>query len=1745
MPHPLPPFIKFERFDFHIGGNPALVAETAHAYHTFGAHATEASARMAATRDGGFEGSEGDRYKQLLNADFPKHLATTGESHTKVGGALDVYVAGLTKALSEMGLLTTKGLADHTACNAAFYEWLSASINAKRATATAAATATTAAATAIVPGVNAATAAAAASAQADAAAAIAAEQAALAHWEGLHVIWEQDLAAARAIKAALQVEVESAVQLIQAAPRAYFAENSDTLKDVWNSITDFCDEHSELLKGISDALQVVGGIMMLIPGLQVVGGVLLGVGIGLKAILAATGNCSWLEVGFDAVTAGPLGALGKAAKAGKLGTSAMKAATGASSIKGATLSAVKAGANKAALKSADGIAFVGGKYGQDFAKSYYRTITRGKEICFAAEPVDMATGNMVDFTTDISIDGILPLIVDRNANTAHQLGRALGPRWVSTMDTRIEVTADEVLFLTGDGALLTFPHAPVSGDEVDADVNGWKLSYADGAYRIRNIRKGLTYEFSLASDNGYVAAGPVKDSVPHPNGSHQGGRIHAASLANATGTGIEIGLTALIHHTGHAISFTWDPTTGTMTRMTRSDNTRLEITYDHAVNRVASIWVSNPVTHPDQAPMRLISYAYDASGNLVRVTNSHNGVLRYHYDETSRITGWTDRNGASYYYRFDDKGRVSSQVGTGGMFPNILFWAPDTGTDAPVGGGVCVLLETATEFSEDPLSAGDRKVEDYLRRLEQLPLYKALCEEGLQLAGLTGRGRTAERDNESWSIPAEWLHDDILGDIRPTVYRSTPEGDVWRVVSPEGHVSDFQYDTNHQVCSYTNSAGATTTTEYNADGLAVATHYPDGTSTYIEPGDWATPVRAIDRNGYATDYEVDPFGLTTAVTNPAGVRTHFEYDIRPSGAVPKAVIDPDGHITTIECDDAGRQLAVTDPAQRRTSSTLDVRGLITSTMDPDGNTVTIDYTPEGWPTKITQADGSTITATYDGEGNQLSVTNECGATTRTEYTVFDKPIATIDATGAVTRLAYNTQMEPVTLTNADGNTWTYHYNLDGKITRETDYNGITTESTVSPDGLTAQITSPAGLTTTKYNSLGLTETVVDGSGTTSFSYDQLGRIAKISTPLTSVTYSRDEYGRITSETVSLVSGESTTHARNFTPTGVVAEQSLTLPNADTIRTSYKRNEAGEISASSITHALPDSNTPAIVADLAYGQGSRGERARITVGSLVRTFEHDSRGRITTDHTGLLSSMSATGLAPVASRRFAWREDSHLTSITDQLRGTTSFELDPLGRVIGLHHDTSRIGPSPEQSPAERSLSPGSDSAVSGFGRMDETYGFSSAGVLNSITTPQVSAPGAITNDAIPTSVGNVSDSRIEFRGTMPTRIGRTTYRYDPAGRITQTVTKRLNKKPLVHNFYYATGEQPIGFDSSDEPGIGYRYIYDGLGRRVAKERIDTTNGYVLERTMFAHFANQLVAEQKTKGTNRGKGYVWTHDPDTNVITGQIQLTSATSDTEPTDVLSWDQHRVDAEFFALVADLAEAPQEIINPVNGEVVGRSKQTLYGQRTWQGEQSSPLLFAGQYFDDESGWAYNRFRYYNPQTGSYNAQDPLGAAPRIASPQGYVDNATSWVDPLGLHTHTKLGFPNQFNPNKQVPLDTYAGRRWRVGDHPMDPMKDGRRPSRGTERKRFWKNEAAFNAEAYNSDQLERMRAGKAPQRFSPDLLEYQIKHGWKVQDGFESKELSHEPLSRAEGGLQSVPRWPAEHAKVDAQRHVPWAT
>ena len=71
---------------------------------------------------------------------------------------------------------------------------------------------------------------------------------------------------------------------------------------------------------------------------------------------------------------------------------------------------------------------------------------------------------------------------------------------------------------------------------------------------------------------------------------------------------------------------------------------------------------------------------------------------------------------------------------------------------------------------------------------------------------------------------------------------------------------------------------------------------------------------------------------------------------------------------------------------------------------------------------------------------------------------------------------------------------------------------------------------------------------------------------------------------------------------------------------------------------------------------------------------------------------------------------------------------------------------------------------------------------------------------------------------------------------------------------------------------------------------------------------------------------------------------------------------------------------------------------------------EVEQNLRFQGQYHDHESGLHYNRFRYYDPQTGRFVHQDPIGLLGG-ENLFAYGPNPITWLDPYGLASHGQLG--------------------------------------------------------------------------------------------------------------------------------------
>ncbi|SUG28050.1 Teneurin-2 Ten-2; Tenascin-M2; Ten-m2; Protein Odd Oz/ten-m homolog 2 [Salmonella enterica subsp. arizonae] len=97
------------------------------------------------------------------------------------------------------------------------------------------------------------------------------------------------------------------------------------------------------------------------------------------------------------------------------------------------------------------------------------------------------------------------------------------------------------------------------------------------------------------------------------------------------------------------------------------------------------------------------------------------------------------------------------------------------------------------------------------------------------------------------------------------------------------------------------------------------------------------------------------------------------------------------------------------------------------------------------------------------------------------------------------------------------------------------------------------------------------------------------------------------------------------------------------------------------------------------------------------------------------------------------------------------------------------------------------------------------------------------------------------------------------------------------------------------------------------------------------------------------------------------------------------------------------DVNGAPLRLTDETGGVAWSQSAGPWGAWSEQTGSVRNPLRFQGQYFDEESGLHYNRYRYYEPESGRYISADPIGLNGGI-NLYAYAPNPLTWIDPLGL---------------------------------------------------------------------------------------------------------------------------------------------
>ena len=137
-------------------------------------------------------------------------------------------------------------------------------------------------------------------------------------------------------------------------------------------------------------------------------------------------------------------------------------------------------------------------------------IERAAKKC-VSDPVDVATGDMIFTQTDLTLPGTLPLILERTHLSSYRTGRFFGPSWASTLDQRLELDDQGVVFVAEDGSMLIYP-VPEPGSPV-LPVQGprWPLEW-DGTPAAPSASPALTP--ATATTSPLFRARPPRRAAP-------------------------------------------------------------------------------------------------------------------------------------------------------------------------------------------------------------------------------------------------------------------------------------------------------------------------------------------------------------------------------------------------------------------------------------------------------------------------------------------------------------------------------------------------------------------------------------------------------------------------------------------------------------------------------------------------------------------------------------------------------------------------------------------------------------------------------------------------------------------------------------------------------------------------------------------------------------------------------------------------------------------------------------------------------------------------------------------------------------------------------------------------------------------------------------------------------------------------------------------------------------------------------
>ncbi len=778
-------------------------------------------------------------------------------------------------------------------------------------------------------------------------------------------------------------------------------------------------------------------------------------------------------------------------------------------------------------------------------------------------------------------------------------------------------------------------------------------------------------------------------------------------------------------------------------------------------------------------------------------------------------------------------------------------------------------------------------------------------------------------------------------------------GRILQEIDPLGQTNCLSYNEAGYLVSNTDRMGRVTAYTRDTHNWLTRVDYPDGSYEEWTRNEHGQPLTHRLQNGGIVAYEY--YG-----TNEVG------------GALGdlKAVTDPMGHVTSYAWDSAGLPAAVTDARSNTTAFLYDWRGRLQAITNADGTSTSYQYDAYGNRTNMTDELGRSTALTYDQYNRLHTICDPLGRTTTYEYGllpgcsscgVFDQTITRIiDPAGKVTEYAYDLSgkrtNEVIAAGTPDASATAWTYDAVGRRRTQLDANSnLHTWFYDAAGRMVAESNAAAEVTTYAYDAAGNLTNRVDGADVeTSLEYDALNRPIAMGSGNLRYEYAYDLGGRRTS-VFTRVEGD------------VVEATAL----------DYDLNDRLVAKADPTGHVL------------AYAYDPVGNRASLAVSNVLSiSYAYDARNRL----TEIVGNGKTT--------QFGYDAASHRTNAVWPNGTYAAYAYDDAGQLLSLIHGRANPPGEPLASfTYAYDLSGHRTNMVTLEGT--HSYAYDARGQLTAVTYPDGSAEtfaydpvgnrtslvqAALSGPGIETIYAYGPANRLLFsESAVETNV----YAFDDAGRLVGQTVYSAGGGAGGLTRAYGYDFQSRMTSLTDTNGSVFSYAFDGEGNRIRQ----SLNNCLYTR--FVYDGANAVMEMSAEGGSAYGGNVsnevvwaWVNGPGVDQPVERIGFINGTPR---------NRQVIHADGLGSVAALTDESGATVQTYAYAAFG-------GVREQTGTDLNRVTFtAREALGDSLGFYYYRHRIYDPNTGRFTSEDPLGF---VDGPNRYiycVNNPLLFLDPFG----------------------------------------------------------------------------------------------------------------------------------------------